>query len=55
MDFVECINCGKTMPKQISGIELLDNMTLEKVWCSEWCYQEYQEKENNKNEQDKST
>jgi len=30
--FIKCINCGKTMPKYISGIELLDSMEPEKVW-----------------------
>lgn len=44
MEFVVCENCGKTMPKQITGIELLDNMQPEKVWCSEACCQEWIEK-----------
>ncbi len=45
MEFVVCENCGKTMPKQISGIEPLDSMKPEKVWCSEWCLQEWEEKQ----------
>lgn len=44
MEFVICENCGKTMPKQISGIDLLDSMEPEKVWCSEWCLQEWEKK-----------
>jgi len=43
--FIKCINCGKTMPKYISGIELLDSMEPEKVWCSEFCLQEWKEEQ----------
>lgn len=47
MEFVQCENCGKIMPKKETGIELLDNMQPEKVWCSEYCYQKWQEKNEN--------
>jgi len=33
------------MVKQITGVEELDRMNPEKVWCSEFCYQEWKEKE----------
>jgi hypothetical protein len=50
MDFVVCANCGKTMPKQVSGIELLDSMQPEMVWCSQFCYDEWNEKQMNQEE-----
>lgn len=43
--FVICENCGKTMPKQTTGIEFLDSRTPSKVWCSERCLQEWEEKQ----------
>ncbi len=45
MDFVVCENCGKTSPKQISGIDLLDRIVPEKTWCSSFCFDEWEEKE----------
>lgn len=48
MDFVICVNCGKTMPKQTSGIELLDDMQPAMVWCSQFCCDEWNEKQKNK-------
>ncbi len=45
LEFVVCENCDKTMPKQETGIELLDNMTPAKVWCSQICLDEWEEKQ----------
>jgi hypothetical protein len=36
------------MPKQITGIESFDKMNPELVWCSEFCLQEWEEKQKEK-------
>lgn len=45
MDFVVCANCNKTMPKQETGFEPLDNMTPALVWCCQICKDEWDEKQ----------
>ena len=50
MKFVVCLNCGKTMPKQETGIEFLDKLEPKAVWCSQSCLDEWEEKRKNESD-----